>query len=169
MLALYLTIWLGLILFVAGETGRSFPQTSRATPSWAWWAFAAGLLLTIVHTILAFDIVHRWVHDDAVRSTARQTEAVFGVAVGWGVYVNYAFMAAWFADAWRWRTAPADQQRSSSLVWTLRAFYMVMILNGAIIFATGARRLLGIALVSWLCVCWGRRRPFTPAPYAPRR
>jgi hypothetical protein len=168
MLALYLTIWIGLTLFVAGETGRSFTRRSTGAPTWSWWAFSTGLLLAIVHTVLAFDIVHNWVHDDAVRSTAMQTEAVFGVAVGGGVYVNYAFLAAWFADAVWWRAAPAGHPRSAALTWTLRAFYMVMIVNGAIVFATGARRLLGIALVTWLCVCWTASRP-TPAPCARHR
>jgi hypothetical protein len=168
MLALYLTIWIGLTLFVVGETGRSFSRTSPTRPSWPWWAFSAGLLLTTVHVLLAFDIVHNWVHEDAVRSTARQTESTFGLAVGWGVYVNYVFIAVWFADAWWWRTAPAAHRRPA-LTWTLRAFYIVMIFNGAVVFAAGAKRLLGIALVSWLCVCWSAARRVTPALSAPRR
>jgi len=169
MLALYLTIWTGLTLFVVGETGRSFARASGPAPSWSWWAFSAGLLLTILHTVLAFDVVHNWVHDDAVRRTALQTEAVFGVAVGWGVYVNYAFLATWFADALWWRAAPDGQGRSAALTWTLRAFYLVMIVNGAVVFANGARRLLGLALVTWLCVCWSGTRTVTPAASAPRR
>ena len=168
MLALYVTIWLGLTLFVVGETGRSFAGKSLARPSWPWWAFVAGLLLTTVHVVLAFDIVHNWVHEDAVRSTAAQTEATFGVAVGWGVYVNYVFIAVWFADAWWWRAAPTAR-RSPAITWTLRAFYMVMIVNGAIVFAAGAKRLLGIALVSWLCICWGGAGRVIPALFAPRQ
>jgi hypothetical protein len=167
MLELYLTIWIGLTLFVLGETGRSFATTGTRAPAWAWWTFSAGLVLTIVHTLIAFAVVHNWVHGDAVRGTARQTEAVFGVAVGWGVYVNYAFMAVWFADAWGWRAAPSHR-RPAPLVWTLRAFYMVMIFNGAIVFASGAGRVLGIALVSWLCICWAPRR-LTPVLSARHR
>ena len=99
MLALLLTIWVALLLFAAGETGRSFAHRGSQPPWWAWWAFTLGLLLALVHTVLAFDIVHNWIHDDAVLSTAQQTEAVFGVSVGWGVYVNYVFYATWLADA----------------------------------------------------------------------
>jgi hypothetical protein len=167
MLPLYLTIWIGLTLFVAGEAGRCSASTVRPAPSWAWWAFVIGLLLTTVHTLLAFDLVHNWVHGDAVRSTAMQTEAVFGVAVGWGVYVNYAFLAVWLADALWWRANPGGH-RLREVTWTLRAFYLVMLVNGAIVFAAGARRLLGIVLVGALCVCWARR-PITSAPSAPRR
>jgi len=154
MLALYATIWLALALFVAGETGRSFARRATAPPAWAWWAFTAGLLLAIVHTLLSLAMVHDWVHDDAVRATAMQTEAMFGVGVGWGVYVNYVFLAVWLGDAWWWRAAPAGFVRPAAVTWTLRAFYMIVIFNAAVIFAAGWRRIAGLALVSWLARGW---------------
>ena len=168
MLALYSTIWIGLALFALGETGRSFPDRGGRPRSWAWWIFVLGLVLTIVHTLLAFGVVHNWVHADAVRSTAMQTEAVFGMAVGWGVYVNYAFLVVWLADAWWWRVAPARYVRPRTVTRALRASYMFMIFNGAVVFAAGARRLLGLAIVVWLCAVWALRRP-APTPFAPRR
>jgi hypothetical protein len=153
MFALYLTIWLALALFVIGETGRAFAR-HRSPPGWAWWAFTLGLVLAIIHTLISFDIVHGWVHDDAVRATAIQTEAMFGVSAGWGVYVNYLFFAVWLADAWWWRSAPAGYLRPAAITWTLRAFYMVVIFNAAVIFAVGWRRLMGLVLVSWLSRTW---------------
>jgi hypothetical protein len=163
MLALYLTIWCALVLFAIGETGRSLPRYARAPATWARPAFSLGLVLAIVHTLLAFDVVHNWIHDDAVRSTAMQTAAVFGVSVGWGVYVNYVFFVVWLLDAWTWRTA---WQRPLTLTWMLRAFYWVMLVNGAVIFAAGPRRLLGILIVGWLALVWGA---FSRAPFARRR
>jgi len=155
MLALYLTIWLALALFVAGEIGRS--AGSARAREWAWWAFAVGLALALIHTVLAFDIVHNWVHDDAVRSTALQTEAVFGVPVGWGVYVNYLFFAVWLADAWSWRVAPT-KRRPQALTWGLRGFYLLIIVNAAVIFAAPARRGLGLLIVALLAWAWTRGR-----------
>ena len=155
--ALYVTIWGALALFTAGEWGRALVRPGSPPPSWAWWAFTSGLVLAIVHTLIAFDIVHNWAHIDAVRSTALQTDAMYGIAAGWGVYVNYAFFAVWLADAWWWRTAPA-QRRPASVTWTLRAFYIIVILNAAVVFAAGARRLLGVVLVSWLTRVWAARR-----------
>jgi hypothetical protein len=35
----------------------------------------------------------------AVLETARQTDAVYGVSWGGGVYVNYLFVAAWLTEA----------------------------------------------------------------------
>ena len=149
MLALYLTIWLALILFVVGETGRSLSRQSRP-PDWAWWTFSIGLVLALVHTVLAFEQVHHWVHADAVAATARQTAAMFGVAVGWGVYVNYVFYAVWLADAVWWRRSPDLSRRPAVVSWSLRGFYLLIILNAAVIFAAGPRRILGLVLVGWL-------------------
>ena len=149
MLALYLTIWVALTMFVAGETGRTLSRDSRP-PAWAWWAFSIGLVLALVHTGLAFEQVHHWVHADAVNATARQTAAVFGVAVGWGVYVNYVFYAVWLIDAAWWRRSPELSRRPAAVTWSLRAFYLLIILNAAVIFAAGPRRILGMLLVIWL-------------------
>src|SRR5918993_5925570 len=98
--ALYLTIWAALCLFTAGEIGKA---RSRRGLGWPWHASAVGLALSIVHTLLAFGVVHGWSHEDAVLNTARQTERVFGSAVGWGVYVNYVFFLAWLFDLVQWR------------------------------------------------------------------
>ncbi len=153
MLGLYLTIWLALMLFVVGETGRSATGKKRP-PTWAWWSFTLGLVLALVHTALAFDLVHNWVHADAVLATARQTDEVFGVAVGWGVYVNYLFYVVWAADAAWWRKSADVWQRPALATWTLRAFYLMIIVNAAVIFAAGPRRVLGVLMVSWLARIW---------------
>ena len=164
MLGLYLSIWLSLMLFVAGETGRSAARGARP-PQWAWWSFTLGLVLALVHTVLAFDLVHNWVHADAVLATARQTEAVFGQEIGWGVYVNYVFYAVWTADAAWWRRSPDVSLRPAVVTWSLRVFYLVIMVNAAVIFAAGPRRVLGALMVSWLARIWAssaRRSPALP-------
>jgi hypothetical protein len=153
MLALYLTIWVALALFVAGEVGRSVVPPRP----WAWWAFAIGLCMALVHTAIAFDVVHHWVHENAVRNTAQQTEAMFGTAVGWGVYVNYLFFAVWLADAWWWRAGAAPGERPRAVTWMLRTFYLVIILNAAVVFAAPARRALGLLVVAVLGWAWRPR------------
>jgi hypothetical protein len=162
MLALYLTIWLALLLFAVGETGRAFTARGSRPPPWAWWTFTLGLAFALIHTLLSFHIVHDWVHADAVRSTALQTEAMYGVPAGWGVYVNYLFFAVWLADAWWWRAASAGAVRPPVVTWSLRAFYMIVIFNAAVVFAAGPRRILGL-----LPRIWGQR--LTTAPSSPRR
>lgn len=154
--ALYLTIWTALVLFAAGETGRSLTSRGPRPPVWAWWAFTAGLLLAVVHTILSFEIVHGWSNEAAAVATARQTQAVFGISVGWGVHVNYVFFVVWLGDVLWWRMAPEEQPRTGAFTWILRAFYLLIILNAAVVFAAGPRRILGLAIVTWLATLWGR-------------
>ena len=165
--ALYGTIWLAMLLFAAGESARSFTQRGVAPPSWAWWTFTLGLVFALIHTLLAFAIVHGWSHEDAVRATASQTAAVYGFPFGAGVYVNYLFLLTWLADAWWWRAAPRRYVRPLSVVWTLRAFYFVIIFNAAVVFAAGLRRVFGLLLVSWMIRAWTARIT-TPVPASPR-
>lgn len=164
MFALYLTIWLALALFVAGETGRSLARHARP-PQWSWWAFTAGLLLALLHTLLAFEHVHDWDHAEAVLATARQTRAMFGIEVGWGVYVNYLFYGVWLADAIWWRRSGTPQTRPPAITWALRGFYLVIMLNAAVVFASPARRALGVLVVGCLVASWtisARRAPASP-------
>ena len=169
MLALYLTIWIALALFAVGESRRSLSLPGTRPAHWAWWVFISGLALAIVHTLVAFDVVHHWRHADAENSTAMQTEAVFGVAAGWGVYVNYVFLGVWLADACWWRAAP-QQVRSRAVTWSLRAFYAIIIFNAAVVFAAGIRKIVGILLVSWLARVWSASdRLVSSVPSSPRR
>lgn len=157
MAALQATIWISMLCFVAGESGRAFTRRGSAPPRWALWVFATGLLLAIVHTLLAFASIHNWSHADAVMTTAVQTQIVYGVPVGGGIYVNYLFFAVWLADAWWWKAAPGGYERPRAVTWTLRAFYMLIIFNAVVVFVDGARRMAGLALVSWLARAWSSR------------
>jgi hypothetical protein len=143
--ATYLTIWWALALFVLGELGRS-----SGGKRWARMVSAAGLALALIHTALAFGVFHGWSHADAIRSTAQQTQEVFGVRFGAGVFVNYLFFAVWLLDVLIWRpVSPA-----SPGIWVVRGFYLLIIFNGAVVFAAGWRRVLGAVLVGGLLIVW---------------
>jgi hypothetical protein len=154
MAALYGTIWAAMLLFAAGESGRSFTPRGSPPPRWAWWLFAGGLVLAIGHTLIAFAVVHHWSHADAVIATARQTREIYGVAFGAGLYVNYVFLGVWLADAWWWRAAASGRRRPTAVVRALRIFYVIIIFNATVVAAAGYRRALGVLLVSWLARVW---------------
>jgi hypothetical protein len=154
-IALYATIWIALVLFCLGESGRRDFDDGRAWAPWTWWAFAAGCLLSVAHLAIAMGSVHGWNHQAAMDATARQTFAIYGLDWGGGVYVNYAFVALWVFEAWRWRTGRSGSQpRSRLAVWAVRIFFFVIILNAAVVFAVGPRRLAGAAIVLWLLWVW---------------
>jgi len=147
------TIWIALALFLAGEIGRRQSAATGREPWWAWPTFAAGAGACVVHVILAYHWVHGWSQASVLRETARQTQGVFGVSWGGGAYVNFVFVACWLADAawWRCSAAPVRPRRAD---WLLRAVYFVIIINAAIVFARGAARLTGSALVAALLWVW---------------
>jgi len=152
--ALYLSIWIALALFAVGETGRRGWRGSAA-PAWAFWISATGLLLAGVHVALAFEVRHDWSHASALRETARQTSAVYAFDWGGGLYVNYAFLGVWALDLWTWRLSGRRPRHGVGAgIWIARAFYLVVILNAAVIFAGGMRRALGVLLVTWLVLAW---------------
>jgi hypothetical protein len=164
---LYWTIWIALLLFCAGEFGRRRSRCEGSSAGWAWWAFLAGALLCAIHIGIAMRAAHAWSHESAIAATARQTQAVYGVNWGGGVFLNYAFVAVWLLEAWRWRRRPAGKRDARVITWMTRVFFLVMILNGAVIFAAGTRRIAGALLVLWLLWIWRPADASGPGPISP--
>jgi hypothetical protein len=162
--ALYATIWLALAAFVAGEAGNY----RRPVAGWAWPISCAGAILCVVHIVIAFGHHHHWSHSAAVEETARQTASVYGVAWGGGVYVNYVFVAAWIVDLWWWRTRPSDYfARRPVVAWALRAFFLIIIFNATVVFASPRMRMAGALLSLALVLIWAapyRRRAAVSGP-----
>jgi len=172
-IALYATIWVALALFVAGEAGKPAPLSGRGRGhgeaeaatrgSRAWRVWAIGALLAAVHIPIAFAARYDWSHLAAEQETARRTAEMFGVYWAGGVFVNYLFIAAWLVEAWWWRARPAGYARRPAwLVWTLRGFYLIIIVNAAVVFASPIGRWPGAALVAALVWIW-RPRPRAPS------
>ena len=163
-MTVYLTIWASLLLFAAGELGRRRLVVVAASRAWPWWAWAAGIVLCLAHFALAFDLRHGWSQASAIHATALQTRAVYGFEWGGGVFVNYAFLLIWTLDAAWWRLNPLKYAaQSMRLRWSLRTFYFVVIVNGAVIFAAGSRRPLGALIVIAILGSWMSGRSPTPA------
>jgi hypothetical protein len=147
---LYATIWIALALFAMAEVGRRPLARGGAAAAWTRPVLVAGALLAIVHALLVFHLRYDWAHETAVRETARQGATLYGFEFRGALYVNYLFIALWLAAAWRWTH------------WLWRGFVLLMIVNGAIVFARPVARPLGIALVAVLLWAW-RRPPRTTA------
>jgi hypothetical protein len=161
MTALYVTVWIALTLFVTAEAGRCRAGGGRSPRQWARLAGAAGVVLMIVHVLLALALRYDWDHERAVHETARQAAAVYGFEWKGNIYVSYAFVLLWAAELWRWRTA---HSRPRPVTWMLRGFFLVIIANGAVVFASGPGRVAGSVLVAALVWAWWPRRSNPPSP-----
>ena len=150
-LAVYATIWFSILLFVLGEAGKRESPPRR----WAWPLWALGATLCAVHMLLAMGVRHGWSHQSAIETTAAQTQAVYGLNWGGGVYVNYLFVSSWIAELIWWRASPATyRSRPWSATWSLRTFYLIVLINAAVVFASGFRVLAGLLLIALLLWIW---------------
>lgn len=139
------TVWAALTLYVASELAcqRGSFAVRRSLS-------ALGCLLFLAHVACAFHFHHRWSHALAYADTARQTAELVGWNSGVGLYINYIFGFAWIATVARNWTRPV-------IVWVFRGFFWFMIFNGAVLFAHGPIRGLGLLLCLALIVCWWPR------------
>jgi hypothetical protein len=120
------------------------------------WTF--GALLAIVHSIAAFGVFYNWSQDIALAATARQTAEVVGIASDSGLFVNYALLLVWGADATWWWVAPRRYLARSRLIsWPVRGFLFFMFLNGTVIFADGWMRVLGVGAIAIVVFAWYRQ------------
>ena len=118
-------------------------------------AWTTAALLAVAHAAAAFHFHHAWSQRHAFVTTASQTAAVTGLNWGGGLYVNYAFLVLWTADAAYWWHAPSEYRALPSWLATARAFtFLFMFFNGAVVFAHGATRWLGVACVGLATCAW---------------
>ena len=145
-LALYATIWLALALLAVAALGA---RRVSPAPPWTRAAYAAGAALAIVQALIALGNTYGWDHERAVRETARQAGEVYGFGWRGSIYVSYAFLLVWALDAWRSPTV--------ARAWIVRAFFLIIILNAAVVFATAPGRLAGVIVVLALAWAWWPR------------
>ena len=153
--ATILTIWTALLLYTAGEYGR----TRQPVRPWAKPVWLLGAACYLAHVAVAFGTHHGWSHAAAYAYTAQQTDALLGFDWGGGLWVNYAFTLLWAGEAVWWQALPESYARRAP-AWThaVRGAFLFMILNGAVAFVPGPRRLLGAAVVIALTLIWRRPR-----------
>jgi hypothetical protein len=117
--------------------------------TFAKWLWTVGCMLTWLHIAAAMIYVHHGSHVQAVEQTARRTEALFGWRFGGGVYFNYVFAVLWTADAFWWWLAPQSyEHRPRWVAWTIHGYLLFIVINGAIVFASGPTRWLSLAALA---------------------
>jgi hypothetical protein len=147
---------LATVAWAVGEVlmGRSSVLDRRARASWT-----VGIALALLHAVLAFELVYAWNHDAAVAATAEQARERFGWGWRGGIYVNYVFLALWLADVcWWWLSRSSRARRPVQIETIRRAFFTFMFINGAVIFAAGIGRLVGIVSVTLVLLASLTRR-----------
>ncbi len=134
---------------IAWAVGEMLMRRSPLSDRWARGIWTMGIALALIHVVLAFALVYGWDHAAAVAATAQQTADRLGWGWRGGIYVNYVFLAVWFADVCWWWAAPASHATRSLRIETARLMlFTFMFFNAAVVFASASRRLVGIAAVA---------------------
>lgn len=125
-----LTIWLAvaawLLRVFIEASGRSFAARDQVIR----WSWLIGALACGAHVIAAMGFGHCWSLANAMRHTAMETRRIFDVELPWSVFVNFAFVGLWLADAVR-------EFRSGELrpLGAARhGIWLTMMLNGTVVF-----------------------------------
>jgi hypothetical protein len=142
----------------AWAVGEALMRRSAALDRAARAAWTIGAGLSLIHVILAFQWVYGWNHAAAVEATVTRAADLFGVGWRGAVFLNYAFIALWLGDVCWWWVAPGSRSlRSSRLENVRRAFFIFMFVNGSVVFASGAGRVIGVAAVALVLAAWVNR------------
>jgi len=115
-------------------------------------------MLMAIHSTTAFYLFYGGSHAIARELTMRQTAALTGIDFPGGIYVNYAFLAIWTADAaWRIFAPRSYARRPRALTLAVHGFIFFIMVNGAVVFADGWARILGAVAVSAVVLAWAAR------------
>ena len=149
-----------IVATAAWAAGEALRNRSPRADRWARAIWTVGITFALLHVALAFHLIYAWDHDAAVEATARQTADLTGWSWRGGLYVNYAFLAAWLLDVCWWWTRPQSyRSRSTRFEWARLAIFIFMFFNGAVLFASGAGRLVGSVSVTVVLVAAMTRQP----------
>jgi hypothetical protein len=150
------TIWITLVAYTLGSVIFAL---ARRRPRWdsavrlAWTTACASL---IAHFASAFQFYHGWSQEAAYRDTARQTEELFGLNWGGGLFINYVLLVSWMIDIGWWWVGGLDsyRRRSRLLVVAWHSFLIFIIFNATVVFADGIVRWGGLLICFVLAVSW---------------
>lgn len=159
------TAWLSLLGWAACEWLGGASRAARMRLARA--LFSVGLLALLAHSALAFHLRYGWSHAAAARDIARQTQEVTGLALGGGLLVNELFLVVWSLEVlWWWGAPERYRSRGRAFAWPVRAFFLLMFANGAVVFAHGPVRLAGAAALLAVGWAWYRGAGGEPAEVA---
>jgi hypothetical protein len=147
---------------VAWAVGETLMRRSAALDRLARATWTVGIALAVLHVVLAFHVVYSWNHEAAIVATTRQMIERFGWGWRGAIHVNYAFLALWTADVfWWWFSPRSHASRAMWLETARRVIFAIMFFNGAVVFATGVGRFVGMASLFLVLIALFSRRPRT--------
>lgn len=124
----------------------------RSAPRW----WAVGCAYLWLHVAIVYHLMHAWSHDSAFH----HIRTVGGM--GEGLYMNYAFMGLWLADALWINTHEASYRRRPNWIgWFVHGYLFFIVFNAMVPYGTWVGRSVfaGFALAAAFILSKGSRLP----------
>lgn len=151
-----ITIWAAVAGYAAGVAAIALSARRAGWDRAARMAWTVACAALLAHVACAFNFHHGWSHGAAYLDTARQTEEVFGLDWGGGLYINYALMAGWVLDVTCWWLRGPDFYRRRwwppAAAW--QAFLLFIFFNATVVFKGGPARWAGLAVCAGVGLAW---------------
>lgn len=136
-----ITVWIALagyatalIIFLQSKRRRNWDVIARI-----FWT--AGCIALLSHVACAFHFHHHWSHNAAYTETARQTEKIYGLNWGGGLFINYFLMIGWVVDViWWWCGLEIYRNRPKIFSITWHVFLFFIFFNATVVFEQGFLR-----------------------------
>jgi len=152
------TIWISILSYVLGAIAFALRKQTVNIDAITRVAWTIGIGALVAHFATAFHFYHHWSQLDAYRETARQTNEVFGLNWGGGLFINYGLLALWIADVgWWWaRGLESYRLRPLPIVLLWHGFVVFILFNALVVFKDGWQRWAGVVICIILCWAWIR-------------
>ena len=150
------TIWITILGYAAGLAAFVLSRNRQKGDSLARLVWTIACIGLLVHVACAFHFFYGWSESAAYRETARQTDEVFGLNSGSGLYINHALIISWVLDlTWWWRRGVESyRERPWFLIVAWHGFLIFIIFNATVVFKTGLVRWAGLGISLGLCLMW---------------
>jgi hypothetical protein len=152
------TIWIAILGYAFGTAAFTLSRNKHQGDSIARLAWTIAIAALLAHVVCAFHFYHAWSESAAYRDTARQTNEMFGLNWGGGLYINYALISGWVVDVgWWWARGVGSYRRRPWFVTAAwHGFLIFIIFNATVVFKTGLVRWVGLLVCLGLCFVWWR-------------
>lgn len=150
-----LTIWISLV-FYASAVAVSFLVTDGMKQLKIYrilWSL--GCIFALIHVFCAFQFIHDWNHQIAVKHTIIETERVTGLRFEYGIYFNYLFLLVWTIDCIKLHNAHSNRKIGAThSLWSrfVHIYMLLIIISATIIFEEGFIRYISFISLALLAL-----------------
>ncbi|QDT08429.1 hypothetical protein [Planctomycetes bacterium K23_9] len=149
------TIRLAMVCYFARLFVAGCRVIGRVPTRWQVVLWTLGCTLYTVHVLCAFAFAHQWSHAVAWEYTAQETQRLFGVRRGEGLWVNYLFTTVWGVDVVRQMIALVRRKATHPAIdVAIQLFMAFIVFNATAVFGPSVYRYAAVPVGILLAISY---------------